>query len=76
MTQFSNDIYKERVRDFINDVFYVEDLSNSGKIAIIRSYAEVVVRRILELPVEMQMTLGDKDINKMLAKKVIIIQCF
>ena len=52
MTQFSNNIYKQRVEDLINDAFYVENLSNSGKIAIIRSYAEIVVRRILDFPVE------------------------
>lgn len=69
MTQFCNDIYRERVSDFINDAFYVENLSNSGKIAIIRSYAEVVVRRILEFPVEEKLTLGDKEINQKLAKK-------
>ena len=69
MTVFSNDIYRQRVNDFINDAFYVENISNSGKIAIIRSYAEVVVRRILKFPVENQMTLGDREVIKALAKK-------
>lgn len=69
MTQFSNDIYKQRVEDFINDAFYVKNLSNSGKIAIIRSYAEIVVRRILDFPVKEQLTLGDREVVKKLAQK-------
>lgn len=68
MTQFSNSVYEEMVREFLSDTFYVANRSNRGKISTIRSYTEVIVRKILDLPIDRKITLGDKEIRKELAR--------
>lgn len=68
MVQFSNSVYEGMVREFLSDTFYVANRSNRGKISTIRSYTEVIVRRILDLPIDRKITLGDKEIRKELAR--------
>lgn len=51
------------VKDFLGDTFYKET-SFRGKIATLRSYAEVVVRKLLNLEPNTKMTLGQKDIKE------------
>ncbi|MBN1042904.1 hypothetical protein DVW07_12670 [Clostridium botulinum] len=62
MTEFNNEAYEALVNDLINDAFYLEGASLRGTIAKIRQYAEVVVRRILNLPKKTKVTLGDERI--------------
>lgn len=62
MAGFNNEAYEALVNDLINDAFYIEGASRRGTIAKIRQYAEVVVRRILNLPKKTLVTLGDKRI--------------
>lgn len=59
--KFRNEAYRDLVTDVIFDAFYA-DRPNRGKIASIRQYAEVVVRKILDLPESEKITLGDRTI--------------
>lgn len=65
--KFRNEAYSDLVSDLILDAFYVER-SNRGKIASIRQYAEVVVRKILDLHEDDKVTLGDKGVVDKLKK--------
>ena len=49
MNEFNNEAYHALVSDLINDAFYLEGTSHRGVIAKIRQYAEVIVRKILNL---------------------------
>lgn len=59
--KFRNEAYSDLVSDLILDAFYVER-PNRGKIASIRQYAEVVVRKILDLHEDDKVTLGDRGV--------------
>ena len=56
---FNNESYRALVSDLINDAFYLEGVSRRGVIAKIRQYAEVVVRRILDLSPNETVELGN-----------------
>lgn len=62
MNKFNNSEYESMVKDFLGDTFYKET-SYRGKIATLRSYAEVIVRKLLNLESNVKMTLGQKDIK-------------
>ena len=69
MAEFNNEVYEALVNDLINDAFYLKGTSRRGTIAKTRQYAEVVVRRILNLPKKTTVTLGDERIiSKIKAK--------
>lgn len=63
--KFRNEAYTDLVNDLILDAFYV-DRPNRGKIASIRQYAEIVIRKILDLPESERVTLGNKRIVQQL----------
>ncbi|WP_050567165.1 hypothetical protein [Vibrio owensii] len=67
--KFKNQAYEDLVRDLISDAFYLESRSNRGKISTIRQYAEVVIRKLLDLSEEKKVTLGEFDIIKKLKVK-------
>ncbi|MBP1048413.1 hypothetical protein I6N96_19205 [Enterococcus sp. BWM-S5] len=69
MGEFSNEVFKLMMEDVVNDSFYVEKLSNRGKISEIRKLAEIVVRRILNYSNEEFVTLGNHDIVTKLKEK-------
>nr|WP_288828380.1 hypothetical protein [uncultured Clostridium sp.] len=69
MTKFNNEAYEALVNDLINDAFYLEGASRRGTIAKIRQYAEVIVRRILNLPKKAKVTLGDERIISRIEEK-------
>lgn len=50
MPNFNNTAYDALLKDLLNDAFYLEHRSLRGKAATIRQYAEVVVRKILDIP--------------------------
>lgn len=62
MRKFDNSEYEALVKDLIGDTFYVET-SFRGKIAKLRQFAEVIVRKLLDLDPNIEMTLGKKDIT-------------
>lgn len=72
MTKFNNEVYEALVNDLINDAFYLEGASRRGTIAKIRQYAEVIVRRILNIPKADKVTLGNKKIISRIEKKKIL----
>ena len=63
MSNFNNDEYKALVTDLIGDVFYT-NTSYRGKIATIRQYAEVIVRKILDLKTDEKIMLGQNNIQR------------
>lgn len=65
MSNFNNNEYQSLVADVIGDVFY-KDISLSGKISFVRKYAEVIVRKILDISPGEAVTLGASNIQKKL----------
>ena len=57
MSNFNNDTYEALVKDLLNDASYLEGRSTRGKIATLRQYSEVIVRRILDFSNEEFVTL-------------------
>ena len=63
MKKFDNEKYKILSKDLMGDIFYSE-ISNQNKIATIRQYAEVIVRKILDIDPSKKMTIGANEISK------------
>lgn len=49
--------------DLIGDIFYIST-SYRGKISTLRQYAEIIVRKILDIAPEKEITLGDEEIRR------------
>lgn len=62
MSGFNTTSFEILVKDLINDAFYIEGRSNRGKIATIRQYSEVIVRKILNVSNVDFVTLGNRGI--------------
>lgn len=62
MSNFNNNVYQSLVTDLIGDTFY-KDTSVSGRISFVRKYAEVVIRKILDIDPNKAVTLGAKNIQ-------------
>ena len=62
MSGFNNETFSALVKDLINDAFYNKDGSIRGKIATIRQYSEVIIRKILNLSNQEYVTIGNRDI--------------
>lgn len=74
MAEFNNEAYETLVNDLINDAFYLKGASRRGTIAKTRQYAEVVVRKILNLPKKTTVTLGnERIISKIKAKNNLLL---
>lgn len=69
MTNFNNEAYSALVNDLINDAFYLEGASRRGTIAKIRQYAEVVIRKILDLPHDATVELGNGKLQYKIKEK-------
>lgn len=69
MCGFNNEAYQALVNDLINDAFYIEGASYRGIIAKIRQYAEVVVRKILNLSPDETVELGNGKLQHKLKEK-------
>ncbi|MCY7232563.1 hypothetical protein MK535_04160 [Streptococcus anginosus] len=63
MKKFDNEKYQILAKDLMGDIFYSET-SNRNKIATIRQYAEVIVRKILDINPSKKMTIGANEISK------------
>lgn len=68
MDKAFNDEYHPLATDLINDIFTVQGLSNRGRIALIRQYAELLVRSLLGVSFSERITLGDKKTTRALAE--------
>lgn len=62
MSNFNNNEYQSLVTDIIGDTFY-KDTSLSGKISFVRKYAEVIIRKILDISPSQAVTLGASNIQ-------------
>ena len=69
MPGFNNSAYSSLVEDLLHDAFYLEARSNRGIISTIRQYAEVIVRKILNLSENEYVTLGNEKIIKSLKQQ-------
>lgn len=67
MTKFNNEEYEVLVCDLIGDVQYA-NTSYRGKISTLRQYAEVIVRKILDIDPREDMTLGNEKIKHSIRK--------
>lgn len=63
MKNFDNEKYQILVKDLMGDIFY-SNTSNRNKIATIRQYAEVIMRKILDIDPSKKMTIGANEISK------------
>ena len=66
MSIFTNADFSPLAEEIIRDSFY-SDNSYAGKIGAERRFAELVVRKALDLPLGSQMTLGEKQIKAQIA---------
>lgn len=62
MSNFNNHEYQCLTTDLIGDIFYT-DTSFRGKISTIRQYAEIIIRKILDVEPTQKLTLGQSDIQ-------------
>lgn len=69
MAEFNNEAYQALVNDLLNDAFYLEGASRRGTIAKIRQYAEIVVRKILNLPQNATVELGNGKLQHKIREK-------
>lgn len=69
MSSFNNNDYESKISGTLGDLLYIKGLSNDSKIAILRRYAEIVVRKLLDIGAGTSMTLGDKKIVAELRKR-------
>lgn len=67
MSNFNNNAYQSLVTDLIGDTFY-KDTSVSGRISFVRKYAEVVIRKILDIDPNKAVTLGANNIQNRIKK--------
>lgn len=58
-SNFVNKNYEGIVKDIIGDTFYV-DTSYRGKLAKLRQFAEIVVRKLLDIDPSEQVTIGNE----------------
>lgn len=63
MIHFNNEKYQTLASDLIGDIFYTST-SYRGKISTLRQYAEIIVRKILNIDPEKEITLGDEEIRR------------
>lgn len=62
MSNFNNHVYQSLVTDIIGDTFY-KNTSVSGRISFVRRYAEVVIRKILDVDSHEKIMLGQRNLR-------------
>lgn len=67
MEKFSNKQYKYQVYVLMKDIFE-SNMSYDGKITRIRTYSEIVIRKMLGIPQTEKMTIGGKKVKKLIEK--------
>ena len=70
MNRFNNEVYEALINDLIYDSFHIEDRPFRGKIATIRQYSEIILRKIFDIPETEQVTLGKKAYNHKLIREI------
>ena len=67
--QFENSEYEELIGALVGDIFYEGAISNTTKIAIIRRYSEIILRKIFNIPETERMTIGGSRIKEAVKEK-------
>ena len=62
MSNFNNYEYETLATDLIGDIFY-STASYRNKVATVRQYTEIVIRKILDIPPNKEISLGDEQIT-------------
>lgn len=66
--KYNNNEYEALIHVLMNEAFYMESLSYDTKIAQIRKYTEIIVRRLLKYPCDKLLTLGHYTVQNKLEK--------
>ena len=61
---FRNEEYECLIGNLVGDIFYTGVISNTTKIATIRRYSEIVIRKIFNIPNTERMTIGGKNVKR------------
>lgn len=69
MKKYNDEEYTALINILINDAFYVEGVSYDTKIFQIRKYTEIIVRRLLQYPINKDLTLGRGNVKKRVGKE-------
>ena len=67
MVNFNNEEYQILVSDLIGDIYYTST-SYRSKISRLRQYAEVVVRKLFDIPPDQKISLGNTTIRKCISE--------
>ncbi len=73
MKEFDDCEYSAMISDLIHDMKYIEE-SNRGKVATIRQYTEVLVRKILNIGSDTQLTLGQVSHKEIFADRIKLLE--
>lgn len=73
---YNNEAYEDMIKTIISDTFYCDNVSYDVRISQIRRYTEVILRRLLHYPMDSELTIGDRDIKKMLKENGFIEDFF
>ena len=66
---FRNEEYESLIGNLVGDIFYTGSISNTTKIAVIRRYSEIVIRKIFNIPETDRMTIGGKKVKEEVGKR-------
>lgn len=66
---YNDEAYEAVIKIILNDIYYVPGLSLDTKISRLRTYTEIILRRLLGWPMGKELTLGDKNITAELKRK-------
>lgn len=66
MQTYNNEEYNDLIKILINDAFYVNGVSYDTRIAQIRKYTEIIIRRLLNYPIKYDLTIGHLNTKKSL----------
>lgn len=58
MRKFNNEVYEPLIDDLIYESFYIENRTIRGKIATVRQYSEIIIRKIFDIPETEKVMLG------------------
>lgn len=64
---FRDEVYKPLINEILDDVYYRKTHFRT-KISLLRHYLEIVVRRLVDYPVNKSMTIGAFDIKELLSE--------
>lgn len=64
---FEDSVYKPLINEILDDIYY-KNTNFRTKIALLRHYLEIIVRKLVNYPVNQKMTLGSDKIKNLLSE--------